>query len=30
MNEVSYNAELNKIIRFSKEVMLLAVGDKDE
>ena len=28
MNEVSYNAELNKVVRFSKEVMLLAVGDK--
>lgn len=30
MNEVSYNTQLNKTVRFSKEVMLLAIGDKDE
>lgn len=29
MHEVSYNSELNKIVRFSKEVMLLATGDKN-
>ena len=30
MHEVSYNERLNKYIRFSKEVMLLAVGEKHE
>tara|TARA_B100000780_G_scaffold273337_1_gene236787 strand:+ start:754 stop:1461 length:708 start_codon:yes stop_codon:yes gene_type:complete len=29
-HEVSYNVELNKIVRFSKEVMLFAVAEKYE